>query len=108
MDIQFLLNPGPLIQPPSELRNSDVIHPLQLNSGRLNSTPTPKPGREARSISDRSALTFGKPRHRIQRSYSREFKITVLKWWLHHRTGGVTAKPYTVVLPSLAIYGHVI
>ena len=85
MDVQFLLNPEPLIQTPSELRNSDVLHPLQLDSGRMNSVLAAKPGREAKSISDRSALTFGKPRHRIQRSYSREFKITVLKWWLHHR-----------------------
>jgi len=85
MDIRFLLNPEPQIQTPSELSNSDVLQPLRLDCGQLNSALALKPGRPARSISDRSALTFGKPQHQIQRSYSREFKITVLEWWFHHR-----------------------
>ena len=51
----------------------------------MNSALAAKPGQEAKSISNRSALTVGKPWHRIHRSYSREFKITVLKWWVHHR-----------------------
>lgn len=79
------MNSGPLVQTGSELSNSNVLCPSQLDSGRLNAIHTAKPGRPARGIPERSPLTFGKQRCRSQRSYSREFKIGVLQWWFHHR-----------------------
>jgi len=76
MDIESLLNP--VVQ-----ANSEPSNPNLLNFNRLNGIP--RPGRQSRSISERSPINFGKPWHRIKCSYSREFKIKVLEWWLHHR-----------------------
>ena len=80
MNIQFLLNPatgeGPLEAPAGE---EEILQPDPA-SGR-------KPGTPPKQIHEDAVTTqpFGQERHRQQRSYSREFKIMVLKWWYNHR-----------------------
>ena len=49
-------------------------------------SPIPsRPGRKAKPIAERTGDQFAGVRKRMQRSYTREFKIEVLRWWYHHR-----------------------
>ena len=76
MHVESLLKP--LVEVNSESNNLIV-----LNSDHLNEAP--RPGRQSKHILKRSPVEFGKPGHRIEHSYSCEFKIMVLGCWLHHQ-----------------------
>ena len=98
MNIQFLFNPAtgevPLEPPAGE---EEMLQPDRA-SGR-------KPGIPPKQIHEGVDTTraFGQGHHCQQCSYSREFKIKVLKWWYNHRVlqGMNESQPGTLRAPLL-------
>ena len=96
MNIEFLLNLAtrevPLEPPAAEQEMPQPDH------GR-------KPGTPPKQIHESAVTTqaFGQEHNRQQRSYSREFKIMVLKWWYNHRVpqGINESQPGTLRAPLL-------
>jgi len=103
MDLQSLLNPLPqrISEPPpiaipretrevarvplAQLAQEPAPHHLSPRLARPFAAIPPKPGRKAKPIMERTGCDFAGVRKRTQHSYSREFKIEVLRWWLHHQ-----------------------
>jgi len=116
MEINHLLNLIPEAIPEREStvleaeRRSIVrspLHPLAqepaIANRNLQASPEQpsipvRPGRPAKPIAERTAGSYAGVRKRMQRSYTREFKIEVLRWWLHHRIPQEADEPEPGVL----------
>ena len=98
MNIEFLLNPETREVP---------LEPPAAQAEELEPQPdrASKPGTPPKRIHESGVTTqaFGQERRRQQRSYSREFKIMVLKWWYNHRVpqGINESQPGTLRAPLL-------
>jgi len=105
MDLQSLLNPLPqwisetlglpipISREPREvagvplaqLPQEPVVNSLSPRPSGPHLTIAPKPGPQAKPIVEWIGADFARVRKRIQCTYSREFKIEVLGWWLHYQ-----------------------
>ena len=71
--------------PLAQLPQERIAHPLNPRPAGHQLAIAPRPGRKAKPIVERTGGDFAGVRKHMQRSYSREFKIEVLRWWIHHQ-----------------------
>ena len=121
MDLQSLLNPLPQQRseplpiaiprettevarvPLAQLAQEPAAHPLSPRLARPFAAIPLKPGRKEKPIVERTGGDFAGVRKRMQRSYSREFKIEVFRWGLHHQMpqGAYESEPGVLRVPFL-------
>ena len=119
MDLQLLLNPLPqqiseLLQiaipretsevarvPLAQLPQGRAAYPLNPGPAGAESAIALRPGRKAKPIVEWTEGDFVGVRKRLQRSYSRKFKIEVLRWWLQIPQGENEREPGVLQAPLL-------
>lgn len=80
--------PGPAFiprAPLARLAQEPAIEVARPSPALSQSSIPARSGRKAKPIAERTGEHFAGIRKRMQRSYAREFKIEVLRWWCHHK-----------------------
>ena len=103
MDIRYLLNPTSM----GEISPGSVSQSEEQEGGNEASSSVvierqfrKRPGKVAKKVIGRTLRDFENPRKRVERSYSREFKIAVLSWWFNAQVPHGVNEPKSGLLRS--------